>query len=263
MSLFALKLILTPLLIASITLIARRWGPVIGGWLVGLPLTSGPVSAFLALEHGPEFAAAAATSAILATLSVITFSVAYTHAAQKTPWYVAAPIAMAAFFLAVALFSRLTLPAVPAAIFACAVLCLLLVFEKKPSDKPIIPPAMPWDIPFRMVAATVMVLCVTAISERLGPTLSGLLSAIPIFICVMSAFSHKLCGPESVQQFERGVIIGSFAFAAFFLTVSLSLGRFSIPVVYLLATMAALGVNACIMAVMVAKKRLTHSRRQR
>ena len=56
----ALKLLLAPLLILLATLAGRRWGPAVGGWLAGLPLTSGPVSLILALEQGPEFAARAA-----------------------------------------------------------------------------------------------------------------------------------------------------------------------------------------------------------
>ena len=44
MPVLALKLILTPLLIGGASLAARRWGPAIGGWLVSLPLTSGPVT---------------------------------------------------------------------------------------------------------------------------------------------------------------------------------------------------------------------------
>jgi hypothetical protein len=46
----ALKLVVTPALIAAATLVGRRFGPSISGWLVGLPFTSGPVSLFLTLE---------------------------------------------------------------------------------------------------------------------------------------------------------------------------------------------------------------------
>jgi hypothetical protein len=55
-----LKLALTPLLIAAVTLIGRRWGPRVAGLAVGLPLTTAPVSAFLGAEHGSAFAARAA-----------------------------------------------------------------------------------------------------------------------------------------------------------------------------------------------------------
>lgn len=44
----AMKLVVTPLLIGGVTLAGRRWGEHMGGWLVALPLTSGPVASFLA-----------------------------------------------------------------------------------------------------------------------------------------------------------------------------------------------------------------------
>src|SRR5712692_1697596 len=68
---FILKLVVTPVLIAAATLVARRWGPGVGGWLAGFPLTSAPVSVFLALEQGPDFAAAGlgVFAACLAALS--------------------------------------------------------------------------------------------------------------------------------------------------------------------------------------------------
>jgi hypothetical protein len=56
----ALKLILTPILIGSASLAGRKWGAALGGWLVGLPLTSGPIALFLALEQGTAFASRAA-----------------------------------------------------------------------------------------------------------------------------------------------------------------------------------------------------------
>ncbi len=59
MGFLVLKLVLTPVLIGGASLGARRWGPTVGGWIVSLPLTSGPVVLFLALDRGPAFAVAA------------------------------------------------------------------------------------------------------------------------------------------------------------------------------------------------------------
>ena len=57
MATFLFKLILSPLLIGAVSVLGRRWGPAISGWLIGLPLTSGPVVLFLALDQGTVFAA--------------------------------------------------------------------------------------------------------------------------------------------------------------------------------------------------------------
>lgn len=247
MALVILKLILTPLLIAGTTLAARRWGPVVGGWIVSLPLTSGPVSIFLAIEQGPEFAAVAASGTILAALSVIAFSAAYVRTAQHAAWPWAALAGVASFAAVTAIMNQLALPALLGGLVVCAVLAVVLLLATRPAPKIIPIPAPAWDIPFRMAVATGIVLLATTLSSRLGPTLSGLCSAFPVIICVMSAFSHKLCGPESVRQIEHGVFIGTFAFVGFYLAVALALPRFGILPAYLLGVLAAFGINAAIM----------------
>jgi len=47
METLALKLVATPTLILLATLAGRRFGNAIGGWVVALPLTSGPIALFL------------------------------------------------------------------------------------------------------------------------------------------------------------------------------------------------------------------------
>ena len=50
MNTLLLKLIVTPVLIGAASLAGRRWGETLSGWFIGLPLTSGPVCWFLAIE---------------------------------------------------------------------------------------------------------------------------------------------------------------------------------------------------------------------
>src|SRR5215467_9882417 len=85
------KLLLTPALIGLISLAGRRWGPAISGWLVGLPLTSGPITFLLALSHGDAFAAAVATGTLAGTLSQVAFCLAYAWLAVGLGrgWFVA------------------------------------------------------------------------------------------------------------------------------------------------------------------------------
>jgi len=83
MSLLAIKLIVTPLIVLAATLAARRWGDAVGGWLVGLPLTSGPVSVFLALERGPAFAAHAADGSLAGVVAQAAFCFGYAALARR------------------------------------------------------------------------------------------------------------------------------------------------------------------------------------
>ena len=77
MDIFLIKLVPTPLLIATLTLIGRRWGSAVSGAIAGLPLTSGPVSVFLALEQGKDFAAHTANATLAGLIAVAAFSLSY------------------------------------------------------------------------------------------------------------------------------------------------------------------------------------------
>ena len=72
-----LKLLLTPTLLGLVSLAGRRWGPAVSGWIIGLPLTSGPVSLFLAIDHGTAFASRAAEGSLLGLISLAAFCLTY------------------------------------------------------------------------------------------------------------------------------------------------------------------------------------------
>jgi hypothetical protein len=55
-----LRLALVPLVVLAGSLAARRWGHAASGYLGGLPLIGGPITLFLALDHGADFAARSA-----------------------------------------------------------------------------------------------------------------------------------------------------------------------------------------------------------
>ena len=63
------KLTITTLLIELISLADRRWGATVGGLLLGLPLTSAPITAFVAIEVGRPFAAQMAAGILMGLLS--------------------------------------------------------------------------------------------------------------------------------------------------------------------------------------------------
>src|SRR5947209_19554358 len=97
MTLLLAKLLLTPLLIAAVTLAGRRWGPAVGGAIAGLPLTSGPVSVFLALDQGSAFAATAAAGTLLGLLSQAAFCLVYGWIGRWAGWPASAALAVSAF----------------------------------------------------------------------------------------------------------------------------------------------------------------------
>ena len=77
MSLLPLKLLVTPLLMWLVSIAARRWGSLVGGLIAGMPLTSGPISVYLALEQGAAFADQSAIGALVGIGAVMTSYAVY------------------------------------------------------------------------------------------------------------------------------------------------------------------------------------------
>lgn len=238
-----LKLILTPLLILVVTLIGRRWGTTVSGWLVGLPLTSAPVALFFALEHGAAFASRAALGTLTGTISVATFCLAYSWLSLRLPWYICLLTSWGAFFASTYVLEQTSLPLL--ASFIVVLLILSVTITILPKDQPSKPVATPpaWEIAARMLAATSFVLIITASAALLGPRLSGLLTPFPIFASIFGAFTHALQGAPAARRVLRGVIAGSYAFAVFFLTISGFINTTGIAGAFVLALLAALLVQ--------------------
>ncbi|MGD0610443.1 MAG: hypothetical protein ABSB41_02930 [Anaerolineales bacterium] len=246
---FIVKLILTPLIVAMVTVIARRWGESIGGLLIGLPLTSGPVSIFLALEQGQHFAAGAANSAMLGLIAVTAFYVAYVQSAKRLAWYFSALIGISIYAVVV-----LGISILPIGIWLTTILVPLVLLagmltlgKRVTGGFSVSPPW--WDLPIRMVFATGLLLLITAGASMLGSEWSGLLSPFPIFTFVMVTFSHRQGGANAARRFIQGVSLGLFSYVAFFLVVRSLIERSSLLVVYALATLLALLVNGTFLGI--------------
>jgi hypothetical protein len=250
-----IKLILTPIIIAAATLVARRYGERIGGLLIGLPLTSAPVSIFFAVEQGQKFAYNAAKSAILGLIPVAVFCTGYAQSARRLPWYWSAAIGISLYLAAVVSMSLFTPDLGVEAVLVPSVLFLALLVLGRMSlqDRHLTSPW--WDLPVRMLIASALVVSITTAAGALGSTWAGLLSPFPVFTFVMATFSHSQGGPAAAGRMMRGVLLGLFAYTAFFVVVALLIERMSLVPVYSLATLVALAINGVSLAVLVWRAR--------
>jgi len=238
-----LKLFLSPILIAAATLVGRRWGPAVSGWFTGFPFISAPISIILALQNGLPFAAQAAVGTIGGQTSVCLFALAYIIAAQRFPWWLSAILSLGVFFGAVALWNSLGLSLLPALIILLAVVLLLawLIPVQKIDGSSRGYPW--WDLPARMIAALVFVAALTGTSRFLGPQLSGIFSAFPVFGIVLATFTHAQQGSQAVRQLLRGSILGSFGIAGFYVVIGTLLLPLNSLWTYLIAAAIALIAN--------------------
>jgi hypothetical protein len=244
MPLLALKLVVTPVLIVGATLAGRRWGGAVSGWLVGLPLTSGPVSVFLALQHGRRFAAHAAVGSVAGVIGECAFFLAWGAVARRG-WPVGVAVGTIVYAAFAAPVGAKAWPLLPLAGVALVVLVVSLRLLPAP---PLVVrgggvPTPRWDLPARAVVATALVLALTELASVLGARLTGLLAVYPLYSIVLAAFAEHVEGAGSALRVLRGVLIGLFAFVAFFLVVGLVLPHVSVAVGYVLAGVAAFVVQ--------------------
>ena len=243
METLALKLVLTPALIGISTLVGRRWGQAVGGWLVGLPLTSGPVVLFLALEHGTTFGAEAAQGSLRGLVAESAFALCYAWVAQRHAWP-AALLGGALSFGAVGFVMQWLAPA-PALLVAIVVASLALTLRLLPSFTGTVTSVRPqsWDLPARMVMATLLVLALTSAAAWIGPQLSGLIATFPLLAGVLTVFGHHAQGKGAAVNVLRGLLLGLFSFAAFFVALGATMEKFGIAVGFGAAVAAALAVQ--------------------
>jgi hypothetical protein len=243
----AVKAIVTPILVGGASLAGRRFGHHVGGWLVALPMTSGPVAFFLATDHGISFAAAAAVGMLAATASQVAFALAYGSTAGRGPLraFVAAAFAFAASTVAL---SFVHWPAPQTFALVLAVLLASYAVIRRRTHGPLPEPAdLPrWDIPVRIVAATTVVLAITTLAPFLGPHLAGLLSPFPVFAAVLAIFTQHTHGPTAATQTLDGLMLGLLAPAVFFLVLAVTLPPVGLWA-FVFATAAALGAQAVTM----------------
>lgn len=235
MLLLALKLVVAPALVAAVTIAVRRWGPAIGGWLSGMPVVAGPVLVFVTIEQGPVFGAEAAHATLAGLIGTVAFTVAYARTSERLPWYVCLLIGWLTFgVIAYALFVlQPTLALSLVALFAATVVgrrMLPAVFDS------IAPGTNPrGDLPLRLIATATLVLVLTAVADRLGPRLSGLLNAFPVLTTIITAFTHAQRGSAATVAFVTAFVRAIMGFGTFCFVLALALVRVNLATALLLA----------------------------
>jgi hypothetical protein len=95
-----------------------------------------------------------------------------------------------------------------------------------------------------MIVGTGIVLAITAAAGALGPSLSGLLAAFPVYVTVLALFAHHLQGPEAAINVVRGLQVGLFGTIVFFLVVNSTIESLGVVVAFAVAIAAVAAVQS-------------------
>jgi hypothetical protein len=235
-----LRLALVPAAVWLASLAARRWGHKVSGYLGGMPLIGGPITLFLALDHGAGFAARSATFTLAAILGQATHLLVFAYVGRRARWPPALAAAWASF-ATVALLVALVDPG-PALALALAIAGLAAAQRWLPryqgsATLPAVPPA---ELRLRLVAAVLLAALILWSARAFGPVVSGVLLSLPITGSIMPPFTLALYGSDALARLIRGFVVGLFGFTAFFFVVAVAVVPMGVTPGFASAILAAL-----------------------
>ncbi len=213
------------------------------GWLVALPLTSGPIALFVAIEAGPNIARQVADGALVGAIGQVAFAAAYTFASTRVDWRASLALATACF-LGVGFAVPDVAPVLGYLGLIVAIVAFLAAIGARETASNLAAPPPTWDIPARVVVATILVVAISSLAPFLGGRVSGVLATFPVYGSVLTTFAHVTRGSGAAAQVLRGLATGLVGFGAFFLTLDLLLPSLGIPRAFLVASAVGLLVQA-------------------
>jgi len=233
------KISVPPVLVALMTLAARRWGPTIGGMIMGLPWMTGPVLFFLGNEKGIDFLVQAARGTELAVWGMGAYILAFGLASARFDWP-GSLLAAVIGYVAVGLVTQATdIPLWLATVVAVGVLAAVRYLLPKPGSAAV-PGRLPaWDIPARMAATFVLVSVIMVSADLLGPQRSGLIASYPVILTVIGVFTHRQWGRDALLRVLGGISLSLVTFVGFFAVVG-----YAAPVVGLVPSFMAAAIFA-------------------
>lgn len=251
MNILILKLVLAPVIIGSASLAGRKWGPAVSGWIVGLPLTSGPVAFILAISHDTAFAFGAIRGTLSGGFSLIAFCLTYAWMARKFNWVITALGSIFVFADMTTLLQNIDLPFIP--LFFAIVLVIFIGLWLMPKQTKLeVSQSIPstWDIPARILVGTGFILLITGIAPYIGPRLTGLLTTIPLFAGILTIFAHRHHGHAGANSVLHGLIFGLFSFTGFYIVLGLLIQNTSLFISFGAATLSALIVQGATLLIL-------------
>lgn len=236
-----LRLALVPAAVWLASLAARRWGHAVSGYLGGMPLIGGPITLFLALDHGAEFGARSALYTLAAVTAQAAHLTTFAFAGRATGrWPLALLSGWAAFALVAAAGAAIAWS--PVAALAAAAAALAAAWRLLPRVAGATPaPAIPRvELHLRLVAAVLLAAAILAAAPILGPVASGILLSVPITGSIMPPFTLALYGADAMARLLRGFVVGLCGFTTFFFVLALALPAWPVVPSFAAAVLGAL-----------------------
>lgn len=190
-----LRMAVTAAFVVTASVITERSGPLIGALVATLPVFTGPVYVFLALDHDTAFIAASALAALPINAVIMAFGMIYAMMAQRHSALASFGTAILAWLALVSLAHSMNWSLV-GALAINALVCAICLPLAQRYRKVVMPPIRRrwYDIPLRALLVALMVATVVGLSSRVGPAVTGILAVFPVVSSSLMLILHPRIG---------------------------------------------------------------------
>ncbi len=217
----ALELAAIPAVVWLASWVGRRWGHRVSGLISGLPVISGPLLLFVALDASREFVAEIAWTTMAVAPAVGLHCLVFAWLARVLPprpwqWAAALAPAWAGYFGAATALSAQVFQGPLGAALAIGEMLLAWALMPRPRGLSAIPRIPASETALRILVALAIGATVIVGAQTLGSRVSGVLLAFPITASVIPPITLALYGPLAAIRLLAGFVTGLLGFVSFF-----------------------------------------------
>ena len=205
----AVRMAAVAVFIVIVAMISQRTGPFFGAMVASLPVYTGPVYVFLALDHPPEFLERVTTASVAAFAVIPIYLLIYGLLAHAGKSMLLSLATGSAAWLACAVFVQLYDWSLPEALlFAVPIFTASLLLAPRFTDAvPLKAGARSWiDLVVRVLLVTIVVGAVNALSPFVPAQLTGILSIMPTVTTSLIVVLHnRIGGPATAALLAHSI----------------------------------------------------------
>lgn len=238
----AAKMVLTAAVVVGASVVAERSGPLLGGVIISLPISSGPGIFFLALQASDQFVADSVLYSLAMSAAIAVFLIVYPRLAVRY-----GAVTSIGGGLLVWGCVGLLVQLVPLQLWSALTMTLIafLAAIRIPRPPGLRPPPRPVGISKaelvgRALITGAIIATVVTISGLIGPRATGILMAFPTAFTAIAFIMHRRHGGSAAAATLLASTFGMMSFVAYLVTLYL----LTIPLGALPALGAALVVAA-------------------
>jgi hypothetical protein len=248
--LLAAKIAAAVTVVVAASRATERAGPFLGAMIATIPVSTGPIYVFLAIDHGAAFVSEAARMSVAGTAAIAAFVAAHALASLRFATAGCLALATLAWFVAALLLQARDWSFVEACLlYACTYFVAIRSLRRFAIavDAPPVPRAR-FDLTLRALLVAVLVVATNFASHALGTAVTGVLATYPVVFTCLVVILQPRCGGRFTASILVISLKGLVGFGLALSVLHLAAARMDAAPALLLALAVSIGWNLALLA---------------